>query len=436
MESRGIGVAGVDEVVLPSESSLTKAMASSSISSQFLGMPALAYQVEKFEGVKCDFPLWQMRMRDFLMIHGWVKLWKVVLSKTCANYQKILADLENIEVKIEEEDKAMILCCSLPSSLEHFVDTLLYGKTTITLSEVVNAMLSKDERMKATVVEESEQGLVARGCNMDRTSSNKKWRSKSRGKSKGSIVCFGCKQTGHIKKECPNRKGKYEKREGTFRGHNGDDNSSGEMLVVTSSEDDSSRWVMDSGCTFHMCPRLDWFSTLDEIQGGKVLMGNDGECEVKGIGNIRLRTHDKPMHTLTNVRYVPEITKNLISLGALDARGYRISITGGFMRVLKESLVIMKAEKRRNLYFMLGEVVAGSANVSSSVVAGKEDSAMLWHMRLGHMGERRMTALGRQGMLGDTQLGNLPFCVGVHLAVEGSSLLILQEVEKSYRKPV
>ncbi|KAI4379525.1 hypothetical protein MLD38_005807 [Melastoma candidum] len=406
-------------------------------------MPALVYQVEKFEGVKrkgtgtdstsLSNNVLRHVMRETSAIVIWRKLEEIYSKATLTGrlylkrlfhckmkeggslqehvqtYQKILADLENIEVKIEEEDKAMILCCSLPSSLEHFVDTLLYGKTTITLSEVVNAMLSKDERMKATVVEEYGQGLVARGRNMDRTSSNKKWRSKSRGKSKGSIVCFGCKQTGYKKKECPNRKGKYEKREDTFRGHNGDDNSSGEMLVVTSSGDDSSQWVMDSGCTFHMCPRLDWFSTLDEIQGGKVLMGNDGECEVKGIGNIRLRTHDGQMHTLTDVRYVPEITKNLISLGALDARGYRISITGRFMRVLKESLVIMKAEKQRNLYFMLGEVVVGSANVSSSVVAGKEDSPVLWHMRLGHMGERRMTALGRQGMLGDTQLGSLPF---------------------------
>ncbi|KAI4373551.1 hypothetical protein MLD38_011667 [Melastoma candidum] len=125
-------------------------------------MPALAYQVEKFEGVKCDFPLWQMRMRDFLMIHGLgqavvgfpsvfsdeeksmidaraLALIRASLSNnvlrhvmhegrwfssiTCQAYQKILADLENIEVKIEEEDKAMILCCSLPSSLEHFIDT-------------------------------------------------------------------------------------------------------------------------------------------------------------------------------------------------------------------------------------------------------------------------------------------------------------------------
>ncbi|KAI4339546.1 hypothetical protein MLD38_024478 [Melastoma candidum] len=207
-------------------------------------MLALAYQVEKFEGVKCDFPLWQMRMRDFLMIHGLGQavvdflsgfsdeeksmidaralaliraslsnnVLRHVMRETSAIvvsrmleeiYSKatLTGHLENIEVKIEEEDKAMILCCSLPLSLEHFVDTLLYGKTTITLSEVVNAMLSKDERMKAMVVEESGQGLVARGRNMDRTSSNKKWRSKSRGKSKGSIVCFGCKQTGHMKKE-------------------------------------------------------------------------------------------------------------------------------------------------------------------------------------------------------------------------------------------
>ncbi|KAI4379526.1 hypothetical protein MLD38_005807 [Melastoma candidum] len=185
-------------------------------------MPALVYQVEKFEGVKrkgtgtdstsLSNNVLRHVMRETSAIVIWRKLEEIYSKATLTGrlylkrlfhckmkeggslqehvqtYQKILADLENIEVKIEEEDKAMILCCSLPSSLEHFVDTLLYGKTTITLSEVVNAMLSKDERMKATVVEEYGQGLVARGRNMDRTSSNKKWRSKSRGKSKGSIA--------------------------------------------------------------------------------------------------------------------------------------------------------------------------------------------------------------------------------------------------------
>ena len=58
-------------------------------------------------------------------------------TKQLADFNKILDDLENIEVKLEEEDKALLLLNSLPKSFEHFTDAILYGKDQdITLEEV------------------------------------------------------------------------------------------------------------------------------------------------------------------------------------------------------------------------------------------------------------------------------------------------------------
>jgi hypothetical protein len=43
-------------------------------------------------------------------------------------FSQMVTDLEQLGVKIETEDKAIILLCSLPSSYEHVVMTLMYGR--------------------------------------------------------------------------------------------------------------------------------------------------------------------------------------------------------------------------------------------------------------------------------------------------------------------
>ena len=45
-------------------------------------------------------------------------------------FNKIMIDLENIDVKINDEDQAIFVLSSLSGSYEYFVDTLLYGRET------------------------------------------------------------------------------------------------------------------------------------------------------------------------------------------------------------------------------------------------------------------------------------------------------------------
>ncbi|MCI59987.1 cytochrome P450, partial [Trifolium medium] len=62
-----------------------------------------------------------------------------------AEFNKIIDDLANIDVSLEDEDKAFHLLCVLPRSLENFKDVLFYGKEgTITLDEVQSALGAKE----------------------------------------------------------------------------------------------------------------------------------------------------------------------------------------------------------------------------------------------------------------------------------------------------
>ena len=57
-------------------------------------------------------------------------------------FNQIITDLVRLDVKIEDEDRAMILLCSLLSSYEHLVTTLTYGKETIKVEEITIALLA------------------------------------------------------------------------------------------------------------------------------------------------------------------------------------------------------------------------------------------------------------------------------------------------------
>jgi len=60
-----------------------------------------------------------------------------------------------------------------------------------------------------------------------------------------------------------------------------------DVLTAESEKDKySDAWLLDSGCTYHMRPKREWFSTYKPYDGGSVLMKNDAVCKTVSIGNI------------------------------------------------------------------------------------------------------------------------------------------------------
>lgn len=67
-----------------------------------------------------------------------------VLAEQLDMFKKMIHDLENIDVKIQDEDQALLLLCALPGSHVHFKETLFYGRKSLTFEEVQSTMYSKD----------------------------------------------------------------------------------------------------------------------------------------------------------------------------------------------------------------------------------------------------------------------------------------------------
>ncbi|ONK68536.1 uncharacterized protein A4U43_C05F12960 [Asparagus officinalis] len=84
----------------------------------------------------------------------------------------------------------------------------------------------------------------------------------------------------------------------------------------------------------------------------------------------------------------------------------------------------MKGKKINILYILEGSTVTGAAAVSSSEDSDS-DITHLWHMRLGHMSERGLDILSKQGLLCGQKTSKLDFyehCVfGKHHRVSFST---------------
>lgn len=125
-----------------------------------------------------------------------------------------------------------------------------------------------------------------------------------------------------------------------------------------------------------------------------------------GIGTVSLRMYDECLRTIPSVRFVPDLRRNLASVGMLDSSGFNVKIEGGIMKILKGSLVVMKANNHNDLYILEASTVTGTV----ATITSGADKTRLWHLRLGHISEKGLTELSKQRLLCGDKTGELKFC--------------------------
>ena len=168
---------------------------------------------------------------------------------------------------------------------------------------------------------------------------------------------------------------------------------------------------MDSACSFHLTYICEFFTSYISKQLGYVSMGNNAPCQVVGIGNVKIQMFDGVIQTLENVRHVPDMVRNLISEGELDSRGFKITSFKGVKEVMtNKGKVILRASKRKNLYYLEGKTILGEACAVSSQGSDDEKISYLWHQRLGHISEKQFVILHKQKLLPNLKDVKVEFC--------------------------
>jgi hypothetical protein len=201
---------------------------------------------------------------------------------------------------------------------------------------------------------------------------------------------------GHIAKFCLARREEYKRKHKRHHAHVVKDEEPPAKMIreqikdhvlisalsgsVTPGED---TWLIDSGASKHMTGQRNILSCISEKKfSQKVTLGDDYQYSIKGMGESNHKLNSGNSLKMKDVLYVPGLTKNLLSISALEKKGFRVAFIDGEVlmwakgETLNEAIIIGSEEN--GLYKLKGHSEA-------AMIHGIENSCELWHRKLAHI---------------------------------------------------
>jgi hypothetical protein len=152
-------------------------------------------------------------------------------------------------------------------------------------------------------------------------------------------------------------------------------------------------WLIDSGASRHMTGFRDHLTNIVEKDTNvHVVLGDDARYNVKGVGTSTFQL-DFDMHLhLSEVLYVPGMKRNLVSISALEDKGYKVTFSEGKFLACHKDSHINSAKvigvQESSLYRLTITPVQALLHDTISL-------SELWHRRLAHIHYRSLSALGK-----------------------------------------
>ena len=93
---------------------------------------------------------------------------------------------------------------------------------------------------------------------------------------------------------------------------------------------DSGTWLVDSGASRHMIRSWESLTSLSKEDSRlQVQLGDNAKYAVKGIGTTLFQLESGKPLRMSDVFYVPGLKKNLLSISAMEDRGYAMIFVDG-----------------------------------------------------------------------------------------------------------
>lgn len=137
-------------------------------------------------------------------------------------------------------------------------------------------------------------------------------------------------------------------------------------------------WVIDSGASRHITGFKEHLDSLIVNSNEEVTIGDDSSYPVKGIGTCTINLNSGISLQLTNVLYVPGIKRNLVSISALEDKGYRITFMEGKVLAWPKNSTIKKAYTIGVRHGCLYKLCISS---SQALMHESTSTSEIWHRR-------------------------------------------------------
>eukprot|EP00253_Pinus_taeda_P019375 PITA_19375 len=242
---------------------------------------------------------------------------------------------------------------------------------------------------------------------------------KSKGKAGRKSQCYNCNKMGHCVRECLDKRDSHhdnDQNHSQGNQRNGRSNGRGKRnvgnqgrgqpfkkarnsryesnvvnnkqdeyclpaaLSTTAPPDSLGSWLIDSGASRHFTGYKESLSNLIENETNlEIVFGDNAKYPMKGVGNVTLQLNQGNTIHLQEVLYVPNLKKNLVSVSAMEDKGYKVTFIDGKVVWKKNFKGAFTLGFRVDSLYQVGVSPLGVMSCDTSL------QSELWHRRFAHL---------------------------------------------------